>query len=204
MGEFHGEKQISIGKLKYRNIVMLAEKLEITGFRKDWRDVGKDLMPTMHCEIDFLLHGYPYDKSGSWNFLQKLKITHTNCTIFKFRTLAHAFRRKDIFMFLESLSHDLLSDIWVLTTKEMVILISYLERRSSTLGNWEMFADSFNYSYNEIMELKCKTFENPVHLLFEMLNSLEPPCTLDALISSCYNVERGDVGLKLLEFKDLL
>ena len=180
----------SLSKLKYQDILDLAEILDHNLSYKNWNSFGKlmieektDILPS---QVDFLKHGYVEEESASWEFIHSLPTRVPCCSVTIFEKIARALKRNDISQFLNTFQ-DQSIDIWKIPTEEKKRLVHYLELSGVTSSDWRMFADELGYSYTDINRIsrQNRTKERPTILLFNLLISKYPSFTLEELIRVC-------------------
>ena len=179
-----------ISKLRYRDILDLAEILDHNLSYKNWNSLGRliieektDILPS---QIDFIKHGYVEEESASWEFIHGLPAKVACCSVTIFEKLARSLKRNDISQFLNTLE-DQSIDIWKISTQEKKRLVYYLELPTVTSSDWRMFADELGYSYADINRIsrRKRNRERSTILLFNLLISKYPTFTLQELRSIC-------------------
>ena len=180
----------SISKLKYQDILDLAEILDHNLSYKNWNSFGKlmieektDILPS---QIDFIKHGYVEEESASWEFIHGLPAKVACCSVTIFEKLARSLKRNDISQFLNTLE-DQSIDIWKISTQEKKRLVYYLELPTVTSSDWRMFADELGYSHADIKRISNRTqlLERPTVLLLNLLTSKYPDFSLEELRDIC-------------------
>ena len=187
-----------ISNLKYSDLLKLADLLENETKHHNWNYLGKCIVKqkndlTIH-QIDFLKHGYREEESASWIFLQSLRTNLTSCSIETIQSIALSFKRNDIFLHLNNVQ-DKSINVWDLSYEKQIELVYYLEKDTTTLPDWKMFADELGYSYSEIkaMAPTKRQYERPTILLFNLLISKYPSTDVSEIITVFQGTNRLDV-----------
>ena len=179
-----------ISKLRYNEILHIAEILDYNLSSKNWNSLGKLIIEEKtdikSHQVDFLKHGYVEEESASWEFVHNLSAKVPSCSISTFKKIARTLKRIDICNFLDKMQDKSL-DIWKLPIQEKKQLLYYLELPCVTSSDWRMFADELGYSYAEISRIsrRNRSLERPTVLLFNLIISKYPTSSLQELKEIC-------------------
>ena len=125
----------SISKLRYNEIVYIAEILDHNLSSKNWNSLGKLIIEEKtdikSHQVDFLKHGYVEEESASWEFVHDLSAKVPSCSISTFKKIARTLKRIDICNFLDRIQNESIN-IWKLSTQEKKQLVYYLELACGT------------------------------------------------------------------------
>ena len=188
---------VKVSDLCYKHVHTLGKLLD--GNRmSNWSVLGKKIFesePENIDRVDFMCHSYEEHNAPSMKLMRDLAQRKPDITIAEFSRIAEKLQRNDILIFLDSLLYSsmLLLD---LTTDQSCKLIRLLEKISYGINNWRSFADSLEYSYDEILRFEDATTSilSPTSRLIRLITHTKPTMTLTMLMRTLHEIGRKDVA----------
>ena len=189
---------VKVSDLYYKHVHTLGKMLD-GNRRSNWNLLGKKIFesePENIERVDFMWYSYEEYNGPSMKFIRDLEQRKPDITITAVARIAEKLKRNDIAMFLDSLNNSsmLLSD---LSTDQCYKLIRLLEKRSCGINDWRSFADSFDYTYHEILRFEDATtpiHHSPTARLIRLINNTKPTMTLISLMRALREIGRNDVS----------
>ena len=188
-----------ISELKMRVLDELAAKLDHSSGVgiTNWKNLAHELIdnkPNLTIK-DLELH-YFGGGNPALEFLTKLSHRYPDLTVGEFQNACRSFKRMDIVIFIDS---DLCKNdkIESIESAKKNKLASYLNLNSPGVYNWEIFADEYDFSNDDIKQIKSviKVGQSysPTKRLFEVLKQSKPDMTVETVIKACRKIGRNDV-----------
>ena len=200
---------MNVQDLKLRHIDQLSPKLDTSygAGISNWKNLAYELIGKDE-ELTVQLHDLELHHFGGGNpaldFLRRLSMSHPTVTVRDFRAKAKDFVRNDMVSYIDKeMGNNLDEYLRDIKQTQKQRLASFMNLRLPTIANWEMFADEYDYRYNEIAQIKAVIREghsfSPTKKLFQLLRETRPTMTIDTIKEACKKLGRNDVVLVLNE-----
>ena len=118
------ESSAKVADLRFQHIKKLGKLLD-TSQIPNWRTLGKKIFEydaENEERIDFMCHHYTEQNAPSSKFIHSLEMRNPYVTISIFKDVADRLNRKDISLYLNSLSHLVSQSIFILSMKTQLII----------------------------------------------------------------------------------
>ena len=182
-----------VRNLSYRHIAKLISFLEQ---RRSWYDLGRvifhDDTPSKTALETFQNGG----DSPATRFMESLVKRVPDTTLNEFHNIAIKLKRRDLTNYIESLGQSrIFKHLRDLKPEEMHRITLFLDTNIVDINDWRMFADTFNYSYQEIEILRqCdRIVQKPSECLFTLLRQKYPLLTIQDLKEYLKRIGRNDI-----------
>ena len=182
-----------VRNLSYRHIAKLISFLEQ---RRSWYDLGRvifhDDTPSKTALETFQNGG----DSPATRFMESLVKRVPDTTLNEFHNIAIKLKRRDLTNYIESLGQSrIFKHFRDLKPEEMHRITLFLDTNIVDINDWRMFADMFNYSYQEIEILRqCdRIVQKPSECLFTLLRQKYPLLTIQDLKEYLKRIGRNDI-----------
>ena len=180
-----------VNNLSYRHMVKLISFLDQ---RRSWYDLGRLIFhedTTSKCALATFQNG---GDSPATRFMESLVKRVPDTTLNEFRNIAIKLKRRDISNYIESFGQDhILKQLRDLSPEQMHRITLFLDVNYA--NDWRMFADTFNYSYQEIeiLRQRDRVVQKPSECLFALLKGKHPLLTIEELKDYLKRIARNDI-----------
>ena len=180
-----------VKSLSYRHIVKLINLLDQ---RRSWYDLGRLIFhddETSKCTLNTFQNG---GDSPARRFMKSLVKRIPDTTLNEFRNIAIRLKRRDVSNHIESFGKDYtFKHLTDLAPEQMHRIILFLDVNYA--NDWRMFADAFNYSYQEIEMLRQRDqiIRKPSECLLILIEQKYPLLTIKDLKRHLERIGRNDI-----------
>lgn len=186
-----------VRNLSFEHVIKLCQFLD-GDQSNNWKLLGRNIFKNdveKIATINFMENNYTEENSPSMKMIQSLRVKKPDMTnISVLKNIALKLKRKDIALYLDSLSQ---SSILKISLKETYKLIYLLEKRVSGLKDWRHFADELGYTYLEIQEFEqCPIYSknSATEKLLRFIVQNRPSMTVKLLKEALHDISRNDAA----------
>ena len=182
-----------VRNLSYRHIVKLISFLDQ---RRSWYDLGRLVFhddAASKAALETFQNG---GDSPATRFMESLVKRVPDTTLNEFHDIAVKMKRRDLSNYIDSFGQDrIFKHLRDLSPEQMHRITLFLDTNIANINDWRMFADTFNYSYQEIEILRqCdRVVQKPSECLFTLLRQKYPLLTIHDLKEYLKRISRNDI-----------
>ena len=176
----------------------------------NWKHLAHELLgddPTLEDDVKNLELHYYGGGNPALELFRQLARSNPSATVQSLREKAKNFHRNDIVETIDKvLEGRNLNEVKLidLDLKDKERICTLMNLNIPGVYNWEMFANEYGYTYNEIKSIQTTIREgqsySPTKKLFELFRQVRPKMKISHIKEKCVKLGRNDVAMLLNEF----